>query len=856
MQAFIMMSGNITLKQSSGLTVLLICLVMSGLVLCSTLYLFLKPGKENNPDAGLVIINEVMASNGRTITDGDGDYEDWIELYNPGDEDIDLKGYYLSDDPGNIRRWRFPGGLIRAGGHLLVWASGKNKKGMDGELHTNFRINRKGEPIILVKPDGETIVDFMPDVPIPRDMSYGRSLDSLEWKYFREPTPDMANTTQGFSRILEPPVFSRTGGFFDEYLSLDIIHPDQKVDIFFTIDGSIPDPSQKIDTFQVMQSYPDGTILTWKTRTHVYDSTLNFDYSDIPDNNIQYINTTFLNDMIVPDEGQLKSLVFRAVAYDQVEGQTSDVTSKTFFVHSGDFTGFSLPVVSIISEPKGLFDHYEGIYVAGDIFNTYRINNPHDSLSTQAPANYNQRGREWERPAFFEFFEEHSEDPVLAQDIGIRIHGHSSRALPNKSLRLYARSHNGPGRFNHEIFPGLTQKSDSGKSVHSFNRLILRNSGQDGTDLDGDSVNHTDTLMRDALGQMVLKPLAGVDYQDYRPAVMFLNGAYWGIFNIRERIDQHYFESHYDLAAEDVVIIANEEVHYGNDKDIQAYLDLEACLGEGTSNDRNLFDCINELLDIESFSNYNIGNLFLTHSYWPCGGTGDIRSWRKRTEPDAGEQRTGHDGRWRWMWKDMDKSFTDYELDMYEQLENSTCIHAALTSALWNHQDYRIYFLNSLADKLNTSLRKERLRLIIDEIQKKIAQEKIRHFSRWKSGRGKPDQFFKFAEKRQDAFLRQTLEYFALSGTALLTLDVSDPGHGYVRINSVEIGGENYEQPEDSYPWSGIYFRDVPVELEAIPRPGYIFSRWEGLPQDAPPVTKHIFSEEEASIDAVFERAP
>jgi hypothetical protein len=90
------------------------------------------------------LINEFMASNATTIADDDGDYSDWIELYNPGDNALDLTGCYLSDDTGNPLRWQFPAGIIQPHGFLLVWASNKNRQSPTGELHTNFAIGAGG----------------------------------------------------------------------------------------------------------------------------------------------------------------------------------------------------------------------------------------------------------------------------------------------------------------------------------------------------------------------------------------------------------------------------------------------------------------------------------------------------------------------------------------------------------------------------------------------------------------------------------------------------------------------------------------------------------------------------------------
>lgn len=145
----------------------------------------------------LIYINEVMSSNGRSITDRDGNRPDWIELFNPNNEDIDLSGCYLSDDWDQLDKWTFPQGTVmKANGYLLVFASGKDFSGQ-GEYHTNFSINALGEPIFLLDADKE-LIDFLPPVEIPRDISYGRFPDGAsEFLYFTIPTPNRKNQSVG-----------------------------------------------------------------------------------------------------------------------------------------------------------------------------------------------------------------------------------------------------------------------------------------------------------------------------------------------------------------------------------------------------------------------------------------------------------------------------------------------------------------------------------------------------------------------------------------------------------------------------------------------------------------------------------
>jgi len=127
------------------------------------------------------VINEFMASNASVpplsegeLLDADGDSSDWIELYNPAPQAVDLGGWYLTDDPDELTQWQFPAGSrIAANGYLVVFASGKNRTA--GQLHTNFKLSAEGGYLALVKSDGRTIAyEYSPTYPpqLP-NISYG-----------------------------------------------------------------------------------------------------------------------------------------------------------------------------------------------------------------------------------------------------------------------------------------------------------------------------------------------------------------------------------------------------------------------------------------------------------------------------------------------------------------------------------------------------------------------------------------------------------------------------------------------------------------------------------------------------------
>ena len=148
-----------------------------------------KPGTPKGSAKITVAISEFLASNKRTNKDPQGEFEDWIELFNYGNTDIDLSGMCLTDTPDNLSKWKIPTGtLIQAGGYLVIWA---DEDGGSAGLHTNFKLSKGGESIILSNSD--VVVDKVEFGPQMPDVSSGRvSGHTGKIKNLR-PTPNVAN---------------------------------------------------------------------------------------------------------------------------------------------------------------------------------------------------------------------------------------------------------------------------------------------------------------------------------------------------------------------------------------------------------------------------------------------------------------------------------------------------------------------------------------------------------------------------------------------------------------------------------------------------------------------------------------
>ena len=193
--------------------------------------------------SGDLVINEFLASNRAQFEDPDepGEFPDWIELYNPTTSDINMGGFYLTDNLTRTTKWQIPWNInIPAGGYLLFLADSDPAQ---GDIHTNFKLNANNGQIGLVDADGKTFIDSLTYGKQTADVAYGRYPDgSTTWHFFARPTPAAPNN-QGYLGEVAEVQFSHERGFYDQHFALSLICPTENAKIHYTLDGSEPQTS-------------------------------------------------------------------------------------------------------------------------------------------------------------------------------------------------------------------------------------------------------------------------------------------------------------------------------------------------------------------------------------------------------------------------------------------------------------------------------------------------------------------------------------------------------------------------------------------------------------------------------------
>ena len=626
-----------------------------------------------------VVLNEIMSSNATILQDEDGDYSDWIELYNSGDEPVNVGGFSISDNLAEPTKWAFPEVWIDGQSTIVIYASGKDRTS-GSHLHTNFKIDSDGEIIIFSDADGN-VLDYWPPVELETDLSYGRFPDGAEvFETYSGPTPNLPNS---LGEIYVPPTdtifFSSPPGFYTEnfLLNLTCTHPDAT--IHYTFNGKEP---------------------TWTDAAYSGAITIN-DNAMVP-NGISTIPTNTPETYVSagwkpPADTVFKATVIKARGFVNNQPVTKTRTSS-YFVHTEMNDRYNgLPIVSLSIDSLHLFSYETGIYVPGQT---------HDN-SPEMPidwgyGNYNMKGKEWERPAHLEFFEGNG-DLSLSQGVGVRIHGGGTRQLSVKSLRLYARNQYGRKYFDYPFFPW--------KPLEKYRRIILRPSGN----------NYASNYCADAVSSIISDSLH-VLKQEFRPAVLFINGEFWGIHHIRERIDKYFLEYTSDADPDEVDLIENwMEASEGS---MAGYQDLVDFIeGADMAYDLNYETAAGEL-DIHSIIDYYILKQYIAVHDWP----GNNNSFWRSTNPQT---------KWQWINYDSDGAFETSDYDPIEPslVAAGTYYHSEISVFLFknlmrNAQFKELYYQRFL-ELMNTIFKPESIVNIIDSVTTMFAPVMEEHIRRW-----------------------------------------------------------------------------------------------------------------------------
>lgn len=870
-----------------------------------------------------VVINEICPSNVSVIQNSNGDYDDWVEIYNAGASSVNLSGYGLTDDTLKPFRFTFPTTSLGAGQRMIVFASDSNSSVIvnhwemavsgtgtwkyalgSASLDTNWRnlsfndgswssgpggvgfgdgddgtttavttsvMMRKTFSIpdtsqilkcVFAMDYDDGFVAYLNGVELSRanlgiagtrplwndlalssheaNMYQGLKADS----FFIDPsflktilrpgtnvlTVETHNVTSNSTDLSSIPylffgmkgtgtVFStppswflapssdyynahfklsRTGETVYLYLPAGTI-ADQKTFPSMDLDNSYgrkpdgsaswclmgtPTPNATNNTSTCYTGYASIPVVSLSGGFYATTQTLSMS-TVTPGGVIRYTtngDVPLSSDPIFPAHltiSQTQSIRARVFASGYLP---SPVVTNTYFINED----IKLPVFTITTDSLNLWDYNTGIYVMGPNAS---------STSPYFGANFWQ---DWEKPANIEFYDK-SKIRQLRFDADIMMYGNYSRAKAQKSFEIKLSDRYGSSSVN---YPFITDKP----FIDKMDDIVLRNSGTDW------NVVH----FRDALMERVMRTTYS-GYLGTEPAVLFLNGQFWGVYTIHENHDENWMDYNFGLSKSQIDYIKEDgssiTVKDGSDVTFWTMYNYATVQNPAT---QAYYDYMNSVLDLKNYTDYFIAETYYNNGDWIGDWTNNIKMWRPN--------KTG--SKWKYLLYD-----TDFGLGLQGSVNDNRLAIARnpaafshsseMFDAMLNNPTYKRYFINRYADLINTIYLPSYVSGIEHQFEDSMAYDMPAHFAKWGSNvstwQSNITSMMNFVSQRPTIMRDNIKTGFSLAGKVTLTLNVSPAGAGRIEISTIT--------PE-SYPWSGIYFNGNPVTITAIPNPGYTFDHF------------------------------
>jgi hypothetical protein len=739
-----------------------------------------------------VVINEYSASNFSTFPNSLGIYSDWIELHNTGNNEVNLNGYYLSEDDNNPKKFKINDDLIiMPKSYVRIYASGRNITVKDSignlEVHTNFNItqSKQNQDILILLNRLGKVADYTKIRRTQLGQSVGRFPDgSKTWNIFENGTPGSGNSGKSFSKFAETPTFSLNGGFFDKNIRVAIGSKQKNVKLYYTLDGSEPNLKSKI-----------------------YETPLDID----------------------------KTTVLKAIAVSNDKSiHPSFLNYATYFINEQT----PLMVVSISGT---------------------------DSLL--ALANGNKELRPFGSVEIFK------EKKLVASAYG-EFNKHGEDSWINNQRALDFECVDGMGYAN-ELRSKLFKLSERDR----FQKVMFRPSGDDNYP-DGSGTKGGGAHLRDAFIQnLVKKSDMQLDVRTGEKMILYINGKYWGVYDLREKInDRDYTDLYYNQDRKDVQMLmtwGTTESKFDKPEALDYWEDVHLFVKDHDLSIPENYQIIEEQVDLISFADYIIANTATVTTDWINYNTA---WWR-------GLNMSGDKKKWRYTLWDNDATFGYYynytglpdtspnakPCDIYEIIEqisqtisveeltksegitfenivslaemgfiklnvDSTLVtyeipsadlngHILMLKKLMENKKFRDLFLNRYTDLINRTFNKDSMLAYLNEQYMLIKPEMPRHIKRWG---GTVEEWEKnvqnlkdFITKRDPGLKNGLKTCYDLQGPFKLAISSEQNNLVNLKINSLDI---------NKLPYSGIYFGGLENQIEAIfsDSSKHQFKSWKG----------------------------
>ena len=682
-----------------------------------------------------LIINELMPADADMYMSPATNFDSWLELYNPTENAVTIGGYWISNDRKTLKKWQLPSDLnyciIPAHGYRVIWMGSSDIN----NNQANFKLDYGGGDIFISDSNGNQLASLHYPQAFSRT-AYARKTDGgKEWGWTSEPTLETSNTASAFAeKRLDAPIVSPDGQVFNGTLNIQVNIP-QGTTLRYTTDGTIP-------TMTNGATSADGIFSTSKT--------------------INYRFRLF-------KEGFLPSTV----------------VTRSYILNEYNHT---LPIISITTADKYLYDDRMGIFVKGS--------NGRTGNGQSTPANWNM---DWNRPVNFQFI---LPDNTMAvnQDVNMSVSGGWTRANKLKSFKLKAsKVYDGMNAINHPFF--------TAKPYIKNKTLQIRAGGND-----------TESRIKDAALQTIMQRAGlNLDLQSYQPVVHYINGKYKGLINMREpnNKDFAYANSGFDDNAIEVYEQSPDSGRYMMIGTLQTLERLDALAEQASNSDA--YEEIKRLVDIDEYTNYMAACIYLGSTDWPDN---NIKAYRKIDK-----------GRYRIVTFDLDFAFSTADVfnwfasnqwHTYDYIyDEGRARHGEIKFVtfflnLLKNDEFRKKFIDTFCLMGGSVFDEDRANTILNELGDKV-RATMSHEGMTPDGSLDNIRNGLKGRMQHMADLLQTYDKMKLAGVKQQSVELSaNIAGGYVYINDIAVPYNRFK---------GKLF--APIKLCARPSGGYKFAGWK-----------------------------
>ncbi|MCI7570412.1 MAG: lamin tail domain-containing protein [Clostridiales bacterium] len=773
-------------------------------------------------------INEFMASNASTLRDSFGEYSDWIELYNATDAEIDLSGFCLSDDINSTQKFEFPEGVkIDAKGYLIVFCTGRGEVTENGEIHANFGLRKYKEDVVLTTPKG-VIIDAYSYLDMQTDVSMARTPDGTgDFVAASAPTPGFPNNSEGeemamqkYSMNIGDLYISEMMGLNNSYLIYNGAYHDwvelhnkgsESINLSgYSLSTDARDPGMwrfgdvTIDAGQYLtivcmgEEYnPEATVLQTDFNISAEGESV-FLFGPEGELLDKLSCGMFFTDKSVGKEPDGTYMIYSTPTPKEANsgGVKGGTDMPSFTLEGGAYTSAQSIGINV---PHGATVYYttdgsmptthSKMYTGAEITitettvlraiavrdgrmeslacsSTYLINDSHDLPVVSISVNqadfdnmYEDYNSRIELPMHFDYIK--SNEQVFSHDGKIRIFGAYSRMQDQKGFALLAKPEAGKQTFEYPFFDN--------RPFTEYSSLVLRASGQEAKM----------TRMRDVVITSLLDDNTDLLVQAYQQCVVYVNGEYRGVYNLREKVNASFIAQHYpqiDKSTIDLLVGNGNKSGYVLDGSNEDYLALVEFAKTHDLSIKENYDHVAEQVDLENFAEYTAGQLYVANT-----DTGNIKFWRAEGT------------KWQWISYDYcwamnsmvqgpDGNYIEgYKLNAVHRylVRSGHGVNAgfsnALINALLENKDFRDMFLEKCAKMANEVFETQKLIDRVDECAEAIRSEMPRDTELWngmsvESWNKHVERLRTFARERKPYFVYHLKQHFNLSSERCMEL--------------------------------------------------------------------------------------